>query len=112
VAQNSGTIVDHIADIYGSVPFWVTVLHGRFAASAETLANSMNEKLIVKKMEILQISPVLGVHTGSGIVGTAVVPMEYAEDLMRNHLPRLINLGFFYAYIVDCANPLFNIKLL
>jgi DegV family protein with EDD domain len=82
VAQNLGTIVDHIADMYGSVPLWVTVLHGRFAASAETLANSMNEKLNVKKMEILQISPVLGVHTGPGIVGTAVVPMEYAEDLM------------------------------
>jgi DegV family protein with EDD domain len=82
VAQNLGTIVDHIADMYGSVPLWVTVLHGRFAASAETLANSMNEKLNVKKMEILRISPVLGVHTGPGIVGTAVVPMEYAEDLM------------------------------
>jgi DegV family protein with EDD domain len=82
VTQNLGTIVEHIADMYGSVPLWATVLHGRFAESAETLAKSMNERLNVKKMEILRISPVLGVHTGPGIVGTAVMPMELMEDLM------------------------------
>jgi fatty acid-binding protein DegV len=32
--------------------------------------------LTVKKLEILRISPVLGVHTGPGIVGAAVVPMS------------------------------------
>jgi len=81
VTQNLGTIVDHIANMYGSIPLWVTVLHGRFAESADELAKSMNERLNIKKLEILRISPVLGVHTGPGIVGAAVLPMELVEDL-------------------------------
>jgi fatty acid kinase fatty acid binding subunit len=81
VSQNLGIIVDHIADMYGSIPLWATVLHGRFADSADALAKSMTERLNINRMEILRISPVLGVHTGPGIVGTAVVPMELVEDL-------------------------------
>jgi DegV family protein with EDD domain len=81
VTQNLGTIVDHIADMYGSIPLWATVLHGRFAESADVLAKSMSERLNIKKMEILRISPVLGVHTGPGIVGTAVMPAELIDDL-------------------------------
>ncbi|MGA2489673.1 MAG: DegV family protein [Anaerolineales bacterium] len=81
ITQNLATIVDHISAIYGSIPLWATVLHGRFAESADALAKSMNSRLNIKKMEILRISPVLGVHTGPGIVGTAVMPMELVEDL-------------------------------
>jgi len=81
VSQNLCTIVDYIADLYGSVPLWATVLHGRLAENAETLAESMNERLNIRKMEILRISPVLGVHTGPGIVGAAVIPAELVEDL-------------------------------
>jgi DegV family protein with EDD domain len=82
ISQNLGTIVDHIADMYGSIPLWATVLHGRFAEGADELAKSMNERLNIKKIEVLRISPVLGVHTGPGIVGTAVMPMELIEDLV------------------------------
>jgi len=32
-------------------------------------------------MEILRISPVLGVHTGPGIVGAAVVPADLMEQV-------------------------------
>ena len=81
ITQNLGVIVDHIAEMYGSIPLWATVLHGRFAESADALAKSMQEKLNIKKMEILRISPVLGVHTGPGIVGTAVVPSDLIEGL-------------------------------
>ena len=81
ISQNLSTMVDHIAGMYGSIPLWATVLHGRFAESADLLAKSMNEHLNIRKMEILRISPVLGVHTGPGIVGTAVMPMELVEDL-------------------------------
>ncbi len=81
VTQNLGTIVDHLVAMYGSVPLWATVLHGRFAESADALAGLMKERLNIGKLEILRISPVLGVHTGPGIVGTAVMPMELAEDL-------------------------------
>jgi DegV family protein with EDD domain len=81
VTQNLATIVDHIGGMYGSIPLWVTVLHGRFAESATDLSKMMGEQLNVKKMEILRISPVLGVHTGPGIVGAAVMPMELVEDI-------------------------------
>jgi DegV family protein with EDD domain len=81
ISQNLGTIVDHIADMYGSIPLWATVLHGRFAESADALAESLNQRLNIKKLEILRISPVLGVHTGPGVVGVAVMPMELVEDL-------------------------------
>jgi DegV family protein with EDD domain len=81
ITQNLGVIVDHIADMYGSIPLWATVLHGRFAESADALAESMRGKLNIKKMEILRISPVLGVHTGPGIVGTAVVPSDLIEGI-------------------------------
>jgi DegV family protein with EDD domain len=81
ISQNLSVIVDHIADLYGSIPLWATVLHGRFAEGADALAKAMGEKLNIKKMEILRISPVLGVHTGPGIVGTAVLPADLLEDL-------------------------------
>jgi DegV family protein with EDD domain len=81
IAQNLNLIVDHVANMYGSIPLWVTVLHGRFSEGAELLAESLSDRLNVKKIEILRISPVLGVHTGPGIVGTAIMPMELIEDL-------------------------------
>ena len=81
VSQNLGFIVEHIAEMYGSIPLWATVLHGRFAESADSLSKSMTERLNIKKMEILRISPVLGVHTGPGIVGTAVMPAELFEEI-------------------------------
>lgn len=74
-------ISDHLREKYGDTPLWVTVLHGRFAEKAEELAKEFREKLNVAKMEVMRISPVLGVHTGPGIVGAAVVPMELMSDL-------------------------------
>jgi fatty acid-binding protein DegV len=62
---------------------WVTILHGRFAEKAEILANELKSKLNVARFEVVRISPVLGVHTGPGIVGAAVVPMELMEDLVK-----------------------------
>jgi DegV family protein with EDD domain len=81
VSQNLATIVDHLKKMYDSAPLWTTVLHGRLSESAEQLAKSMNDQLNIKKLEILRISPVLGVHTGPGIVGAAVVPFELVEDI-------------------------------
>ncbi|HSL28330.1 MAG TPA: DegV family protein [Anaerolineales bacterium] len=76
-------IVDQLLARYAQTPVWVTVLHGRFAEKAEMLAEELQGKLNVSKLEINRISPVLGVHTGPGIVGAAVVPMELLEDLFR-----------------------------
>jgi DegV family protein with EDD domain len=74
-------IANHLVDKYGNTPLWVTVLHGRFAEKADALSKEFQSKLSIAKMEVMRISPVLGVHTGPGIVGAAVVPMELLEDL-------------------------------
>jgi len=81
LGKSMKAIADHLAEKYGHTPLWITVLHGRFEEKAETLAEEFKEKLNIAKMEVMRISPVLGVHTGPGIVGAAVVPMELMEDL-------------------------------
>jgi DegV family protein with EDD domain len=81
IQQSLTSITDHLFDMYGSIPVWVTVLHGRLSKSADALSKSLSEKLNIKKLEVLRISPVLGVHTGPGIVGAAVLPMNLVEDL-------------------------------
>ena len=82
LSKSINAIAEHLYQRYGHTPVWVTVLHGRFAEKAELLANELKARLNVSKFEIIRISPVLGVHTGPGIVGTAVVPMELMEDLL------------------------------
>ena len=63
-------------------PLWVSVMHGQFLEQAEALKERLIASLRVERAEILQISPVLGVHTGPGVVGAAVVPMDLIRDLM------------------------------
>ena len=50
-------------------------------------SNEVKSKLNVDRFEVTRISLVLGAHTGPGIVGAAVVPMELMEDLVKifNH---------------------------
>jgi fatty acid-binding protein DegV len=76
------SISEHLHDMFANQRLWVTVLHGRFAAKAGELTTSLQTQLNIAKLEILRISPVLGVHTGPGIVGAAVVPMDLMEDLI------------------------------
>ena len=82
LTKSMSAIADHLYQRYTSTPVWVTVLHGRFAEKAEILAGELKTKLTIAKLEVSRISPVLGVHTGPGIVGAAVVPMELMEDLL------------------------------
>jgi len=82
LGKSMTAIADHLQAKYGQTPLWVTVLHGRFAEKAETLTTELKGKLNIAKLEVMRISPVLGVHTGPGIVGAAVVPMELMSDLL------------------------------
>jgi DegV family protein with EDD domain len=82
IKKNVAMMTEHIASLYGSVPLWATVLHGRVVKGAEMMTASLQESLNIKKIETLRISPVLGVHTGPGIVGAAVLPMSLVEDLL------------------------------
>lgn len=83
LTKSIGMIADSMREKYGNTPVWVTVLHGRFAEKADVLAAEFKEKLNVAKLEIVRISPVLGVHTGPGIVGAGIVPMELMSDLVK-----------------------------
>jgi DegV family protein with EDD domain len=82
LTKSINAITEDLLQKYSRTPVWVTVLHGRFAEKADVLANELKAKLNVEKFEIIRISPVLGVHTGPGIVGAAVVPMDLMEDLI------------------------------
>ena len=75
-------IAEYLHQRYAQTPVWVTVLHGRFGEKAEVLSSELQTRLHVARLEINRISPVLGVHTGPGIVGAAVLPMELMEDLI------------------------------
>jgi DegV family protein with EDD domain len=83
LSKSMNAIVDYLHSKYLHTPVWATVLHGRFAEKAEVLTDGLKAKLNIAKLEVNRISPVLGVHTGPGIVGAAVVPMELMEDLVK-----------------------------
>ena len=76
------TLVAYLEGVYGSEePLWISVMHGQFQEQAENLARLVSERLKVARLEILRVSPVLGVHTGPEVVGTAVVPMRWMEGI-------------------------------
>ena len=83
LTKSMNAIAEYLYGQYLQTPVWTTVLHGRFAEKAEVLAEGLKSKLNIAKLEVSRISPVLGVHTGPGIVGAAVVPMELMEDLVN-----------------------------
>jgi fatty acid-binding protein DegV len=74
-------ITEHLHEMYTDTPLWVTVLHGRFHEGADSLSKMLSGRLNATKLEVMRISPVLGVHTGPGIVGAAVVPMRLMEGI-------------------------------
>jgi DegV family protein with EDD domain len=81
IPQALDGIVEHLSTQYAQTPLWVNVLHGRFHQAAEDLASRARERLTIARLEVNRISPVLGVHTGPGIVGAAVLPFKLLEDL-------------------------------
>jgi DegV family protein with EDD domain len=82
IGKSIQSIASHLHEKYAQTPVWVTILHGRFAEKADVLASELQHRLNVQKLEVRRISPVLGVHTGPGVVGAAVIPMELMEDLV------------------------------
>jgi DegV family protein with EDD domain len=83
IRQALAMIVDHLVKAYPPQTLvWLSVMHGQFAEGAENLAQLLQEKLNVARLEKLRISPVLGVHTGPGIVGVTAMPMALMQDLV------------------------------
>ena len=81
IGKSINAITEHLHNRYAGAPLWVTVLHGRFAEKAEELSLSLRQSLNIARLEVMRISPVLGVHTGPGVVGAAVVPADVMQDL-------------------------------
>lgn len=75
-------IAQQLQHVYADTPLWVTIMHGKIPDQAEALALEIRERLNVARLETLRVSPVLGVHTGPGVVGAAVVPMRLMTDLL------------------------------
>jgi fatty acid-binding protein DegV len=76
-------IVEYLEKTYTSeTPLWLSVMHGQFLEQAEVLAEMLKERLNVARLEVLRISPVLGVHTGPGIVGVTAVPISLMSGLL------------------------------
>lgn len=75
-------IVDHLAEMYGADrPLWLVVQHGRLPDEAERFAEALRSRLNVERYDLLRVSPILGVHTGPGIVGAGILPMDLLEGL-------------------------------
>jgi fatty acid-binding protein DegV len=51
-------------------------MYGRLPDQADVLSTLLPERLEVVQSEVLRVSPVLGAHTGPGVVGAAVVPQR------------------------------------
>lgn len=81
MTQTMNTLVTNAANEFSNQPVWVNIVHGQFQEKADALAELMRSKLNVAHLDVVRISPVLGVHTGPGIVGAGVVPMSHFTDL-------------------------------
>lgn len=74
-------IQNYLASTYQDTRLRVAVLHGQAAIQAEELAGLLSQKLNLAQLEMVRISPVLGVHTGPGVIGAAVVPAHLLEEI-------------------------------
>lgn len=85
VGQAMRKITNYLAEKYGDQPVWVTTLHGQFGERADELQLMLNDELNVGRADMIRISPVLGVHTGPGVVGVGVVPLSLIADLQPDY---------------------------
>ena len=81
LARAMEAIASHLAKEFGDTRLWVSVIHGQAADYADQLAQLLKSEINIAKLEMLRISPVLGVHTGPKIVGTSVVPIALMENM-------------------------------
>jgi fatty acid-binding protein DegV len=80
VQRSMESIRDYLLEIYGLfTPLQVSIMHGQFSDQSKGLSQLLQDKLNISRLEILRISPVLGVHTGPGVVGAAAVPDALLE---------------------------------
>ena len=69
-------ITNTLSGKFEQTAVWVSIVHGQFAEQAEALAELLRKKMNIQKLEFIRVSPVLGVHTGPGLVGATVAPYD------------------------------------
>ncbi len=83
IAQALTSMASSLAERYGKTePVWATIVHGQLPEKASQFETILRANLNVAKMETVRLSPVLGVHTGPGLVGVGVVPMRLFDGLL------------------------------
>ena len=70
VARMEQLVVKH----FGSRPVQLAVVHGNAYEGAKTLNDRLCKAMSVIQSRLRQISPVLGVHTGPGLLGIIAYP--------------------------------------
>ncbi len=83
LSRSITAMVKHLENVYAKRPLWVTVLHGQLEEEAWELIEKLTSTLNIQRSEVLRVTPVLGVHTGPGIVGVSAVPMSMFQGLLQ-----------------------------
>jgi DegV family protein with EDD domain len=84
-ARTLSQATGRIAEVVGSrcpkgTALRAQVMHGHNAAGAELLRQAMDERFACTWLPVGPIAPVLGAHTGPGLVGVAFAPLaDYPE---------------------------------
>jgi DegV family protein with EDD domain len=75
-------IVELLAERFGTEqPMRIQVLHGHNAAGAAQLVSLLAQRFVAHILPTGAIAPVLGAHTGPGLVGVCVAPLAVFADI-------------------------------
>ena len=100
---------------FAGQPVRVAVVHGGALQAANELAQELNDIANVKQMYIASVSPVLGAHTGPGLLGI----ISYAEGLIigkqkkqkRKHVAKMKAMVRSKSVVWRSSLPEINVKL-
>ena len=82
VKKAVGKIAEMVAARYGGAgQVRVMVMHGNNVPAAEELAKQIGQRIDMRLLPIGPIAPVLGAHTGPGLVGVCAAPLAVFADI-------------------------------
>jgi DegV family protein with EDD domain len=67
-------LLEIIIEKGGNSPCHINIMHADAKDNAEMAKNTLTEKLKVVEMQVTELSPVIGAHTGPGTLGICVYP--------------------------------------
>ncbi|MHB8717328.1 MAG: DegV family protein [Candidatus Dormibacteria bacterium] len=65
-----------------TLPLWVLTFHADAADTAAELSERLEAVCRVVRSEVVALSPVIGVHTGPGVVGFAALPLHDGDPVL------------------------------